>query len=395
MWKSFRIGSVFGIPLKLDVTFLLILPVFAFIIGLQITEVTEILNLSFDAGIDIEHVSGDLERWVLGFAAAIGLFVGVILHELGHSLVAQRYDYPVDSITLWLLGGIASFTELPEDWRQEFGIAIAGPIVSVLVGILSFGLFVITPALSDWFSPATLDGMLFVFSYLAILNIFLAVFNMLPAFPMDGGRILRALLARNRPFAKATQQAASIGRIFAILFGLFGLLVFNIILIALAFFIYIAASGEEQHVLLKAAFEDVTVGEIMTPRGELRTVTPETTLEELNQRMFRERHTGYPVLADDELVGLVTLEDVQRKQPGASGANAVEGVMTRDLKTVESSAPVMDAIQQMQREGIGRLLVVDDGQLTGIISRTDVMRSLEIIQQSGPIARTEIEIPTP
>lgn len=395
MWKSFKVGSLFGIPLKLDVTFLLILPIFAFVIGYQIDLVAELLNDVWDANIDLEVISAGQRPWILGFVAAVGLFIGVILHELGHSLVAIRYGYPIESITLWLLGGVASFTEMPEDWRQEFTIAIAGPIVSVLVGILSYGLFIATPEVADAVPAAAVDGMLFVFAYLAILNVFLAGFNMLPAFPMDGGRILRALLARNRPFAKATQQAASIGRVFAIIFGLVGLLVFNIILIALAFFIYIAASGEEQHVLLKAAFEDVTVGEIMTPRGELRTVTPETTLEELNQRMFRERHTGYPVLADDELVGLVTLEDVQRKQPGASGANAVEGVMTRDLKTVESSAPVMDAIQQMQREGIGRLLVVDDGQLTGIISRTDVMRSLEIIQQSGPIARTEIEIPTP
>lgn len=384
MLKSFRIGTIFGIPLKLDITFLLILPVFAFIIGIQITEVTELLNLTLDANIDVSLVSDGNQPWVLGFVAAIGLFIGVVLHELGHSLVAQRYGYPIESITLWLLGGVASFSELPEAWRQEFNIAVAGPIVSIFIGIISYGLFELTPALADSISASTLDGMLFVFSYLAILNIFLALFNLLPAFPMDGGRVLRALFARNRPFAKATQQAARIGRLFAIGFGLVGLLMFNIILIALAFFIYIAASSEEQHVLLKAAFQDVTVSEIMTPRPDLRTVSPDTNLDELTKRMFKERHTGYPVIDNDQLVGLVTLEDTKTELADDEGVRRVADIMTTDLSTIDSTTPVMDAIQKMQRDRIGRLLVVENGQLVGLISRTDVMTALEIIQQSGP-----------
>ncbi len=204
--------------------------------------------------------------WILGLAAAIGLFVGVVLHELGHSLTAQRYGFPIDSITLWLFGGVAALSEMPEDWRQEFTIAIAGPIVSVLVGIGSYALFLVT--------PASLDGARFVLAYLAILNIALAGFNMLPAFPMDGGRVLRAFLARSKPYAKATQQAATVGKFLAILMGLFGLLAqFNIILIGVAFFVYIAASSEAQQVTMKAAFQDVTVADIMTPVNDLDTVS--------------------------------------------------------------------------------------------------------------------------
>ncbi len=386
MWKSFKIGSIFGIPLKLDITFLLILPVFAFIIGHQIELVAELLNDLFAADIDIEAIEAGYWPWILGFSAAIGLFIGVIFHELGHSLVAMRYGYPIESITLWLLGGVAAFKEMPEDWRQEFAIAIAGPIVSVFVGILSYGLFIATPSTADWIPAIGIDGMLFVFSYLAILNVFLAAFNMLPAFPMDGGRILRALLARNRPYAKATQQAARIGRIFAIIFGLFGLLVFNIILIALAFFIYIAASGEEQHVVLKAAFQDVTVGDIMTPRAQLKTVEAETDLRSLTQRMFRERHTGYPVIENGQLVGLVTLEDARSGGESALDQLSVGDVMTDELQTISSDIPVIIAIERMQRERIGRLLVVDDGQFVGLVTRTDIMTALEILQQSGPMA---------
>ncbi|AHF98490.1 metalloprotease [Halostagnicola larsenii XH-48] len=416
MWKSFRIGSLFGIPIKLDLTFLLVLPFFAYLIGVQIDEVAGLLNDLLGAGIDTTAVSSGPMPLLLGFAAAIGLFIGVVFHELGHSLTARRYGFPIDSITLWLLGGIASFTEMPEDWKQELAIAIAGPIVSVLVGALSYGLFLVT--------PASFDGALFVFGYLAVLNVALAGFNMLPAFPMDGGRVLRALLARNKPYAKATQQAASVGKFFALLMGLFGLLVtFNIILIGVAFFIYIAASGESQQVTMKAAFQDVTVSDIMTPARDLHTVDPDTSVEELIQRMFSERHTGYPVLDDGHLVGLVTLSDAQEIKPVERDAFTVSDVMTTDLQTIGANSDAMTAIERMQSERIGRLLVVDGddsmtrpetpiqdddvyddggfddpvfeetggtgpsdpGNLVGLISRTDMMTALNIVQQSGEV----------
>ncbi|ARS89256.1 M50 family metallopeptidase [Natrarchaeobaculum aegyptiacum] len=380
MW-SFRIGSVFGIPIKLDVTFLLILPVFAYLIGMQIGMAAEILNLSMGAGIDVAAVTTPWWMpWALGLSAAIGLFVGVFLHELGHSVTAQRYGYPIDSITLWLLGGVAALSEMPENWKQEFAIAIAGPIVSVLVGVGSFLLFLVT--------PEAMDGARFVLAYLAILNVFLAGFNMLPAFPMDGGRILRALLARSQPYARATQQAATIGKGFAFLLGLFGLIGFNVILIAIAFFIYIAASSEAQQVTMKAAFQDVTVADIMTPAGDLHTVAPETSVAQLFQRMFTERHTGYPVIEadawdDERLIGLVTLSDARDIDPVERDAYTVEEVMTTDLETISPDSDAMTAIERMQRNGIGRLLVVENGDLVGIISRSDLMTAFNVVQQSG------------
>ena len=386
MFKSFRIGSLFGIPIKLDVTFLLILPIFAYIIGIQIEPLVEILNAGLGAGIDTEAVTTGYQPWVLGFIAAVGLFVGVVLHELGHSLTAQRYGFPIDSITLWLLGGIAALSEMPENWRQEFVIAIMGPIVSVAVGVVSYGLFLATPA--GW------DGTLFVLSYLAILNIALAGFNMLPAFPMDGGRVLRALLARNQPYAQATQQAATIGKGFAFLLGLLGLLAFNIILIAVAFFIYIAASSEAQQVVMKATFEGVTVADIMTPQESLHTVTPATTLEDLLQRMFRERHTGYPVLENGRLVGLVTLSDAQTVKPVEREAFTVEDVMTADVESIEPSADAMTAIQRMQRGGFGRLIVMEQDELVGIVSRSDVMTALDIIRKTGRVDLSRGREPT-
>ncbi|AFZ72868.1 CBS domain-containing protein [Natronobacterium gregoryi] len=381
MMKSFRIGSLFGIPIKLDLTFLLILPVFAYLIGFQIEPVIELLNVTMNAGIDVGALTA--EWWLpylVGLAAAIGLFVGVLFHELGHSVTAQRYGFPIDSITLWLLGGIAALSEMPEDWKQEFNIAIAGPIVSVLVGVVSYALFLVT--------PEAFDGARFVLGYLAVLNVALAIFNMVPAFPMDGGRILRALLARSQPYAQATQQAASIGKMFAFIMGLFGLFAFNIILIAVAFFVYIAASSEAQQVTMKAAFQDVTVSDIMTPARDLHTVEPGTSVTELVQRMFTERHTGYPVVdrdawSDGELIGLVTLEDAREIDPVERDAYVVEDVMTTDLETISPDSDAMTAIERMQQSGIGRLLVVEDDDLVGLISRTDLMTAFDIVQQSG------------
>ncbi|WP_222920304.1 CBS domain-containing protein [Natrinema sp. SYSU A 869] len=381
--RSFRIGSLFGIPIKLDLTFLLVLPLFAYLIGAQIEGVAGILNDGLAAEIDVGAITAGSMPWLLGLAAAVGLFVGVVLHELGHSLTARRYGFPIESITLWLFGGIAAFSEMPEDWRQELNIAVAGPIVSVLVGVGTYALFVVT--------PESLSGVRFVLGYLAVLNVALAVFNMIPAFPMDGGRVLRALLARGQPYARATQQAASVGKLFAVLMGLFGLFAFNIILIGVAFFVYIAASSEAQQVTMKAAFQDVTVGDIMTPASDLHTVEPDTTVAELIQRMFTERHTGYPVVdtnafEGERLIGLVTLTDARDVDPVERDAYTVEDVMTTELQTISPDSDAMTAIERMREHDIGRLLVVDDDDLVGLISRTDVMTAFDIVQQSGAIA---------
>ncbi|SEW24069.1 CBS domain-containing protein [Natrinema salifodinae] len=389
--RSFRIGSLFGIPIKLDLTFLLVLPLFAYLIGTQIEEVADLLNQGLEAGIEVGAITGGPVPWVLGLAAALGLFVGVVLHELGHSLTAQRYGFPIDSITLWLFGGIAAFSEMPEDWRKELNIAIAGPIVSVLVGVGSYGLFMLAPAVLGGASTELLNGTRFVLGYLAVLNVALAVFNMIPAFPMDGGRVLRALLARSKPYARATQQAASVGKLFAVFMGLFGLFAVNIILIGVAFFVFIAASSEAQQVTMRAAFQDVTVGDIMTPAADLHTVDPDATVENLIQRMFSERHTGYPVIESDSLdgerlIGLVTLTDAREVDPVEREAYTVEDVMTSDLETITPDSDAMTAIERMQENGIGRLLVVEDSDLVGLISRTDVMTAFDIVQQSGAVA---------
>ena len=372
---SFRIGSVLGIPIKLGLSFLLVIPVLTFLIGSQMEPIVEALELTFGTAIDAGALTGGSTPWLLGLLAALGLFASVLLHELGHSVVAMRYGIDIEGITLWFLGGLAQLTELPDRWGQELAIAVAGPIVSVAIGVLCYVGFVLV--------PPEFPALLFLLGYLAILNVVVAAFNMLPGFPMDGGRVLRSLLSRDRSRVQATRIAAGVGKAFAIALGIGGILLANIFWIAIAFFIYLAAASETRQVIVEAALEGLTVREIMTPASALHTVTSETTLDELLDRMLRERHTGYPVLDRGELVGIVTLEDIQERAPESPETvqPTVRDVMSRDLVTVSPETKATSALRTLQGADIGRILVTgEDGALVGLVSRTDLLRILEIVQ---------------
>ena len=389
--RGIRIGSAFGIPIRLDLTFLLVLPLFAWLIGSDIASLTGVVNDLFGSVIDPDVLTAGSMQWVLGSAAAVGLFLCVLLHEFGHSLVAMRYGYEIESITLWLFGGVARFTEMPEDWRQELTIAIAGPIVSLGLGVVAYLGFLLL--------PTALDPVKFVVGYLALTNVVLAVFNMLPGFPMDGGRVLRALLARTRPHAQATKIAAEVGKIFAFLLGIFGLFT-NLFLIALAFFIYIGASSEAQQTVMKAAFEGVTVRDVMTRQEDLDTVRTDTSVAELLDRMFVDRHTGYPVMQNGRLVGVVTLDDARSVKEVERDAYRVGDVMSAELSTIAPDADAMTALQQMQEKKVGRLPVVDEtGEIVGLISRSDLVTAFNVIQSRGAIPSLSIgdssDLPNP
>jgi len=371
--RRFTLTRVLGIPIKLDLTLLVALAIITFEIGTQLERLTSVLNRILGLGIDGTALSAGLQPWILGLIAGVGLFVGVALHELGHSLVARWYGYEIDSITLWIFGGVANFVQIPERWTHEAAIAVAGPMVSVFLGALSYGTLVAV--------PTSVDAAQFVLGYLAILNVTLAVFNLLPGFPMDGGRVLRALLARTRPFAKATRIAARVGQGVAVLLGLLGIVTLNIITLGIAFFLFIGAAAEARQVELQAALEDVPVRDIMTPAGNLETVPPDATVDALVNRMLRERHGGYPVVDNGRLVGIVTLDDVRDLSPEERKTRTIADVMTTDLTTVPATADASTIFEAMQSNEIGRVVVTDShGQLAGLVSRSDLMRAFELLQ---------------
>jgi Zn-dependent protease/CBS domain-containing protein len=372
MFRSFRVGSIAGIPIKIDVTLLLILPVLVYLIGSGMGEAAVAFNRGLDAGLDVDALTAGATPWLLGAVSAVGLFVCVLLHELGHAAVARRYGYGIDSITLWLLGGVARPEEQPNRWHHEFWIAVGGPVVSVALGV---GCFFAFGALSG-------DPIRFAAGYLAGLNLVLAGFNMLPAFPLDGGRVLRALLGRTRTHAEATRLSVRVGKLFAILFGLAGLFAFNPFLVAVAFFVYMAAAAEGRQTMLQAAFEGVAVGDVMTPADEIRTLSPEATIDTVLDRMFTERHTGYPVVDGGRPVGVVTLDDIRDVDPEARPSTTVAGIMSTDLRTVDVGTEAMEAMRLLAREDIGRLLVTDDaGALVGLVTRSDLVTAVNVLRE--------------
>jgi Zn-dependent protease len=232
---SFRIGRIFGIPILIHYTFILVIPLFTWIIGSQIETTASMLNEIFQVPVDTSLMTTGFVPYLLGAVVSLGLFAGVLVHELAHSLVARYKGIKINSITLMIFGGIASMEEGIPDPKAELPMALVGPITSLVVGLICSAVVYAVPAITT--DPATSGVWIFVFGYLGVLNIILFAFNLLPAFPMDGGRVLRAWLAKRMPLHRATKIAADIGKGFAILFGLIGIVFISPFLVLIALFI--------------------------------------------------------------------------------------------------------------------------------------------------------------
>jgi len=373
---SFRIGRLFGIPILIHYTFLLVIPLFAWIIGSEILPTSELLEGIFSVPIDTSVIKSGLMPWILGTVVALGLFAGVLVHELAHSVVALRKGIAINNITLMIFGGIAQMEEGTPDPKVELPMALVGPVASLFVGIVCCALVYAAPSVSA--SPGMQGVWIFVFGYLGMLNILLCAFNLIPAFPMDGGRVLRAYLATRMPLHRATKIAADIGKGFAIIFGIIGLITFSPFLILIALFIYIGANAESTAVKYSHLLQNVTVGDMMsTP---VITVPPTMPLSTVIGMMYSSKHLGFPVVERDTLVGMITLADVNSTSSIDRDAMQVRDIMTRDLITLPPEAPVMDALRIMSAQNFGRIPVVVDGKILGIVTRTDILKVAELKQ---------------
>lgn len=371
---SFKIGSLFGIPIRIHWTFLIIIPLFAWIIGSQISLTVGLISGLFSVPIDQTYITAGWMPYILGTVVALGLFGGVLIHEIAHSLVARMKGIGIHSITLLIFGGISSMEERMPDPAVELPMALVGPLTSLGVGLVCTALVYVTgPLVGD---PGTAGVLLFVFGYLALLNIFLFAFNLLPAFPMDGGRVLRAWLAQRMPLPRATKIAADVGKVFAIIFGIAGVFLLNPILILIAFFIYIGAGQESTAVKYNFLLQDVTVGTIMA--RNVISVPPTMPVREVIQYMYTTKHLGFPVVDRGGLVGMVTLADVHKIAPLDREAMQVRDIMTRDVITLPPGAPVMDALRIMSMRDIGRIPVIENDQIEGIVTKTDIFKVIEL-----------------
>jgi Zn-dependent protease len=373
---SFRIGRVFEIPILIHYSFILVIPLFAWIIGSQITVTTDMLQGLFSIPIDTSLITEGIMPWILGTVVALGLFGGVLIHELAHSLVARRKGIKINNITLMIFGGIATMEEGVPDPKAELPMALVGPIASLVIGLICVGIVYAVPAVIT--NPPIAGVVIFVFGYLGVLNIILFAFNLLPAFPMDGGRVLRAWLAERMPLHRATKIAADIGKGFAIAFGLIGLFFFSPFLILIAFFIYIGASMESAAAKYSYLLHDVTVGDMMS--SPVTTVPPTLPVSQVITMMYSSKHLGFPVVERDTLIGMVTLADVNRTSSIDREAMQVRDIMTRDPITLPPSAPVIDALKIMSARNFGRIPVIQDGKILGIVTRTDIIKVTELKQ---------------
>jgi Zn-dependent protease/predicted transcriptional regulator len=380
--RSFEIGRITDIPIRLNITLVVFLPVLAWLISReeQLTLYAETVNGISPQAIDIAVIRSGSTPEIAGIVTAIGLFVGVLLHELGHSWTARRYGVTISSITLWIFGGMARMEDLPEDWDIELYVAIAGPAMSVLVGAVCYLLLFVVPA-----QPTVV----FVVGSLALINVTLAVFNLIPAFPMDGGRVLRALLARSRPYAEATQTAATVGKLLAILMAVFAVLAFAPILLLVAMFVYIAAGAESRTTVLRELLRGITVRELMST--DVRTIAPETTVAEFIDRVLTERTTVYPVMDRGTVTGVVTLESVRGVDPETRKDTAVADVMGPAPPSVEPGTDAFEALATMSAASGDRVLVVEDGRFVGQLTASDFTTAIEVLQGLGP--RRDVEIP--
>ena len=360
MKSSFKIFSIFGIPVELHITFLLLIVI--------------IFALAFIN--------------ILTFYAAfilILLFVTVVIHELSHSYVAKNYGVPVERIILLPIGGVSAMGEIPKDPDKELKIAIAGPLTNIIIALFCFIiLFIIggigSISLYSFFiqNTATTNINLFLANFLGI-NLLLGLFNLLPAFPMDGGRVLRAFFARRMSYVQATKTAATLGKQFAILMAIIGLF-FNYILILIAIFIYIGADQEYKVIMVSSMLEGITVKDIMTK--DVATLNPDTEVSEALNIMFQQRHMGYPVMDGEKLVGIITFEDIS-KIPENKRNIPLKEIMSKKLIIASPKEPVFDSFEKINRNNIGRLPVCDKGRLVGIISKTDIMKALKMIESKS------------
>ncbi|MFQ3285021.1 site-2 protease family protein [Natronomonas sp.] len=380
--KNFEIGRITGIPIRLNVTLVVFLPLLAWLISreAQLAFYVGLVDSIAPRAVDVAAVQSGTAPLIVGVATAVGLFIGVLLHELGHSWTARRYGITISSITLWIFGGMARMEDLPEDWNVELYVALAGPAMSVLVSAACYASLFVLPA-----QPVVVV----VVGSLAVINVTLAVFNLVPAFPMDGGRVLRALLARSRPYAEATRTAAMVGKFVAVLMAIFAVLAFAPILLLVAMFVYIAAGAESRATVLRELLKGVTVRELMST--DVRTVTPETTVAEFLDRVLTERTSAYPVMERGTVTGVVTLGSIRSVPDADRESTTVADVMGSSPPTVAPDDDAFDALSAMSSTSGDRVLVVENGRFVGQLTTNDFMTAIEVLQGLGP--RRGMEMP--
>ncbi len=361
MGGSLTLGHVRGIPIRAHFTLLFVVPYFAFLMAARFPEVAA------QAGVVPETVR--LPPVVWGLVLVFGLFACVLAHELGHALVAMRAGGRVSGITLMLLGGVSELYGMPRSPRVEALVAVAGPVVSLVIGLI--GLWAHTLG----FLPPDARFGLF---YLGQINLVLAVFNLLPAFPMDGGRVLRALLALRLDRTLATRIASVTGMIFAGLFVLVGFLGANLILALIGLFIWTGAQAERMAVEREEAWAGLTVRDVMSPACVL--VEGWRSASEAAELLSRARATALPVTDAGRVAGVVAVHHLTALDADERASTPVRALLDSDVPHLQAGESLLGALEQMAERQVSEAPVMDGLEVVGVLEPNDLGRMVKLRQ---------------
>jgi Zn-dependent protease len=371
MFGSIRVARLLGIDIEINLSWLLILALVAWTLSDQV----------FPSQYDWSEAA----YWSVGIAAAVLLFVTVLIHEMAHALVARRRGLEVPRITLFIFGGVSHMSRQPQTAGEEFAIAAAGPATSLVIAIVTL--------LLGWATVNVNEKLSGILLYLGTVNIALAVFNILPGFPLDGGRVLRSIAwRRTGSFRQATTIASRVGELFGyvlLMIGVFVLLAGYIIdgvwMLFIGWFLLNAAKAEAQNMQLESILGKLRARDVM--HSEFETVRPGLSLQEVvDDHMLARGERAVVVSHGDGVLGILTVGDVRRVPRDEWASTPVQGVMTpRDkVTTVAAETKAIDVLRLVSEKRLHQIPVLADGRMVGMVTRRELLDRLQLAESLAP-----------
>ena len=368
---SIPLGRLFGIEIRIHLTFLFLL-VFVW---------------------STEAATQDASAAVHALALVGIIFGSVVLHELGHALVARGSGVPAKGIILLPIGGITILDEanvIPDPvngWKRDIRIAVAGPLVNLFIaGLSAFILIAVIPGFSLTARPLLHPSALL--RSIVWANLYLGLFNLLPAYPMDGGRVLRAVFSRRVDMVHATQRAVRIGHVFSIMFMMVGMLMSNWWLVMIGFFIFVGANIEERSAVFQSVLQSVRLEEVMLT--DFATLSPADTLEDALEKAVHTLQDDFPVVRGSDMVGVVSRQKILEALR-AEGNGYVQAVMNRIFEVAAKQESLASAFRKLSARNLSIIPIVDEQQLVGIVTLQNLMHSMSLLAESRKLRREALD----
>jgi len=368
---SIPLGRLFGIEIRVHLTFLFLL-VFVW---------------------STEPATQDVNAALRGLGLVGIVFGSVVLHELGHALMARGSGVPAKAIILLPIGGVTLLDEanaIPDPvngWKREIRIAVAGPLISLFVaGVSALILLAVIPGFSLGTKPFLYSGALL--RSVVWANLYLGLLNLLPAYPMDGGRVLRAIFSRRADMVPATQRAVRIGHVFSIMFMMVGMLVSNWWLVMIGFFLFVGAQLEERSAVFQSVLQSVRLEEVMLT--DFATLSPADTLEDALEKAVHTLQDDFPVVRGSDMVGVVSRQKILEALR-AEGNGYVQAVMNRIFDVAAKQESLASAFRKLSARNLSIIPIVDEQRLVGIVTLQNLMHSMSLLAESRKLRREALD----